>query len=414
MSGFVGDLSEKQSAALEKFRENVKDILQPQHDDYYLLRWLRARNFDLKKSEDMLRKNNAWRKAENIDNIMERNIADVIMKYYPGGHCGFDKDGCPIWLDPIGNIDPKGLLRSAKKNDLIYKEILNAEYVQGVLREQTKKLGKKVDQIIIIYDLENFGMRHLWKPGMDAVIKYLELFEDNYPETLKTCFVINAPRLFPVLYNLIRPILSEDTVKKIRIYGANYKSELLKCIDADQLPVHWGGTQTDPDGDPKCRSKIVLGGEVPKEYYLKIAPEEMENFTTENVKRGSSLQIDVEAKKPGSIIRWQFTTEGYDLGFGVYKKTKDEKQHVKNMITIVPTQRVDSHLVPEDGSVSVKEAGTYVVRFDNTYSYIRSKTISYLIEVLEPEVEEVEAHTFDKTNIKGEQSDYVIGDNTKV
>ncbi|XP_052073547.1 SEC14-like protein 2 isoform X1 [Mytilus californianus] len=391
-----------------QFRENVKDVLQPEHDDHYLLRWLRARNFDLKKSEDMLRKHLVWRKEEDIDNILRQKVPEVIQNYYPGGHCGFDKDGSPVWIDPIGNIDPKGLLRSAKKKDVIYKEIKNAEYVQELMKLQTKKLGKRVDQIIIIYDLENFGMKHLWKPGMDTVVKFLEMFEDNYPEALKIAFIINAPRFFPVVYKLIRPILSEDTVNKIRIFGTNYKSELLKCIDADQLPVYWGGSLIDKDGDPKCPSKIILGGEIPKEYYLKIASEEMENFTTVNVKRGSSLQVDVDVKAAGSCIRWQFTTEGYDLGFGVYKKTKDEKQHAGKMIPVVHSERVDSHLVPEDGSVAVKEAGAYVVRFDNTYSYIRSKTISYLIEVLEPEVEEVNAHTYDKTNDKGDKSELCI------
>ena len=36
----------------------------------------------------------------------------------------------------------------------------------------------------------------------------------------------------------------------------NWKRTLLEVIDADQLPVHWGGTATDPDGDPYCRSKV--------------------------------------------------------------------------------------------------------------------------------------------------------------
>ena len=50
-----------------------------------------------------------WRKTENIDQILvQRKMPEVVRKYYPGGHCGFDKEGCPIWIDPIGNIDPKG------------------------------------------------------------------------------------------------------------------------------------------------------------------------------------------------------------------------------------------------------------------------------------------------------------------
>jgi hypothetical protein len=52
-------------------------------------------------------------------------------------------------------------------------------------------------------------------------------------------------------------------------------------------------------------------------------------------------------------------TNGYDLGFGVYQRTKDKKQHAGKMVAIIPTQRVDSHLVPEDGSVAVKEPGMW-------------------------------------------------------
>ena len=39
---------------------------------------------------------------------------------------------------------------------------------------------------------------------------------------------------------------------------ANYKQTLLKHIDADQLPVHWGGSQRDPDGNPFCASKVCV------------------------------------------------------------------------------------------------------------------------------------------------------------
>ena len=43
---------------------------------------------------------------------------------------------------------------------------------------------------------------------------------------------------------------------------ANWKEVLLKYISPDQLPVEYGGTMTDPDGNPKCKSKVCasLGG----------------------------------------------------------------------------------------------------------------------------------------------------------
>ena len=57
MSGHVGDLSRSQEEALRQFREAVSEIPnKPEEDDYYYLRWLRARKFNVRKAEEMFRK----------------------------------------------------------------------------------------------------------------------------------------------------------------------------------------------------------------------------------------------------------------------------------------------------------------------------------------------------------------------
>uniref|UniRef100_A0A8C9PN54 SEC14 like lipid binding 6 n=1 Tax=Spermophilus dauricus TaxID=99837 RepID=A0A8C9PN54_SPEDA len=72
MSGQVGDLSPSQEKSLAQFRVNVQDVLSAlsNADDSFLLRWLRARSFDLQKSEDMLRKHMEFRKQQDLDNIL--------------------------------------------------------------------------------------------------------------------------------------------------------------------------------------------------------------------------------------------------------------------------------------------------------------------------------------------------------
>lgn len=56
MSGHYGDLSSQQEQALASFRDAVADIPdKPEDDDYYYLRWLRARKFNVRKAETMLR-----------------------------------------------------------------------------------------------------------------------------------------------------------------------------------------------------------------------------------------------------------------------------------------------------------------------------------------------------------------------
>uniref|UniRef100_A0A673TYJ4 CRAL/TRIO N-terminal domain-containing protein n=1 Tax=Suricata suricatta TaxID=37032 RepID=A0A673TYJ4_SURSU len=55
-----------------QFQDNLQDVLPtlPNADEYFLLRWLRARNFGLQKSEDMLRKHIEFRKQQDLDNIL--------------------------------------------------------------------------------------------------------------------------------------------------------------------------------------------------------------------------------------------------------------------------------------------------------------------------------------------------------
>lgn len=40
------------------------------------------------------------------------------------------------------------------------------------------------------------------------------------------------------------------------LHTGNWKQELLKFMSPDQLPMEFGGTMTDPDGNPKCLTKV--------------------------------------------------------------------------------------------------------------------------------------------------------------
>ncbi|CAG7672826.1 unnamed protein product, partial [Allacma fusca] len=65
----------------------------------------------------------------------------------------------------------------------------------------------------------------------------LRIFEANYPETLKTCIVINAPAVFQVMYKLIKSMVSTHTISKIRVFGAKqdeWKAAILENIEPDQ------------------------------------------------------------------------------------------------------------------------------------------------------------------------------------
>ena len=61
-------------------------------------------------------------------------------------------------------------------------------------------------------------------------------------------------------YAIARQFLHERTANKVVIFTHDKQEEsrkaLLADIDADQLPQCYGGTMTDPDGNPNCVTKV--------------------------------------------------------------------------------------------------------------------------------------------------------------
>lgn len=64
-------------------------------------------------------------------------------------------------------------------------------------------------------------MRNLWRPGVKALLRIIEVVEANYPETLGRLLILRAPRVFPVLWTLVRlaharPATGSPALRKAR------------------------------------------------------------------------------------------------------------------------------------------------------------------------------------------------------
>eukprot|EP00106_Octopus_bimaculoides_P007606 XP_014775048.1 PREDICTED: SEC14-like protein 2 [Octopus bimaculoides] len=352
-------LTEKQSKILQQFREKLKDVLTPVHDDSCLVRWLKARNFNIDQSEAMFRKDLSWRAEIGADTIVEDYVnPEAVQRYYTGGVCGFDKIGCPVWYDPVGNLDMQGLLKSVKKSALMKNKVKCMEEICRLLETCSKEKNRKINQVVSVLDVKNLGQKHLWKPGVKAFCEIISMFEDHYPEVLKQCFIINAASIFPYLFNIVRPFLSSATQNKIHVLGVNYLSTLQRYIDADQIPAFYGGTVHDANGDPKCSLQICYGGEVPPSYYYNR--ELLHGPTKPNellVNARSSAEVCIDVDQPGSLLSWQLTTIDCDIYFGVYKLYKKGSEAVEKT-SVVPQQQIDNHLVPEISNFVCEESGS--------------------------------------------------------
>lgn len=67
-----------------------------------------------------------------------------------------------------------------------------------------------------------------------------------------------APRIFSMFFGLLKPFIHEIDFPKITIFASKDEgtAALLDEIEADQLPIIYGGTMTDSDGNPNCSFKV--------------------------------------------------------------------------------------------------------------------------------------------------------------
>ncbi|KAM7540724.1 hypothetical protein Aperf_G00000030194 [Anoplocephala perfoliata] len=404
-----------------QFRKRTSDLNNEKlKEDKYVARWLKARNWDVDKAEKMFRLSLKWRSENKLDDLLRDFVMpEVTEKYLPGGICGADKFGRPAFICPAGTIDVFGLMRSVSKTELALSQYYILEKFENeILPAQARKLGKPIDQLVIIFDLQHVNRRLLWRPWLNLFLEVLSAIEANYPELMATCFVLNAPSFFPILFSLIKPLLSNATQEKIYILGSNYRDELLKQFNPEDLPAHYGGTMRDPDGDPRCPSRICWGGTVPKSYYqihhTSTSDEVDESFRLVTVGRGSKEYCYIGEAKSGDIVSWKFYSEANDIVFSLWVEPPNESipplgggSGNSGMITSFSLNnfhngagvrgngksdleqatkpvRVDCDLVPEVGEHKVEADGNYYLLFDNSYSWTRAKRIFCKAEVRRP------------------------------
>ncbi|XP_054748015.2 retinal-binding protein-like [Lytechinus pictus] len=323
-----------------------------------------------------------WREENKVATIAQDfKIPEVLEKYRIGGTIGFGKDGRPIFLDPFGLIDFKGLLHSVTQTDIMKFYIQRFSGLNDLMIQQSRKLNTKVEGIHFIMDFEHLGRQHLSRPSTQLQISVVNLCEDHFPELLYRVYILRSPRLFPLLYSLVSPFLGERTRNRTVFCKDNFAEVLLKNIDAEVLPRYWGGTREE-DGDGQCPSIVRRGGKVPKEFYLtgktlSIDPSQM---TKKEISSRGSLELTYLVTKHNSLINYEFRTQDSDIAFGIKFIGEDGTK-----TAIIESQRLNCHRVPEMGSIDLKDPGTYVVKFDNSYSWTKSKKLHYWIELLEPD-----------------------------
>uniref|UniRef100_A0A8C0JIH9 Transmembrane p24 trafficking protein family member 8 n=1 Tax=Canis lupus dingo TaxID=286419 RepID=A0A8C0JIH9_CANLU len=153
-----------------------------------------------------------------------------------------------------------------------------------------------------------------------------------------------------------------------------------------------------------------------KEFKSKLGKEKNSRLV---VKRGEVVTIRVPTHPEGKRVCWEFATDDYDIGFGVYfdwtpvtstditvqvsdssedeDEDEEEEEEIEDPVPVgdvergsrsslrgrygevMPVYRRDSHRDVQAGSHDYPGEGIYLLKFDNSYSLLRNKTLYFHI-----------------------------------
>ncbi|KAG4924749.1 hypothetical protein JHK87_050289 [Glycine soja] len=239
---FIEDVRDaNEEKAVNSFRQVLltRDLLPDSHDDYHeMLRFLKARKFNIDKKVQMWVDMLHWRKE--YGEFVYKEYEEV-QCYYPHGYHGVDKEGQPVYIERLGKVEPSKLM-SVTTVDRFLKY-----HVQGFEKMFKEKFPacsiaakRHIDKTTTILDVHGVNWVSFSKVAHDLVMRMQKIDGDNYHETLNQMFIVNAGSGFKLLWNTAK--------------GNKFQSRLLQIIDTSQLPDFLGGSCSCPNDGGCLRS----------------------------------------------------------------------------------------------------------------------------------------------------------------
>lgn len=243
--GHPGHLDPQQEGALAILRLQLEALgYTDRLDDATLLRFLRARKFDIEKAKAMFIACEEWRSEFGTNTILEDfhyTEKAKVAKYYPQYYHKTDKDGRPVYIEELGAIDINTMYTITTPERMLKNLVWEYEaFTRYRLPACSRKEGHLIETSCTILDLKGISISKAY--NVYGYVKDASHIGQNYyPERMGKFYCINAPFGFATVFSAIKKFLDPVTVDKIHILGSKYQDELLAQIPAENLPAKFGG-----------------------------------------------------------------------------------------------------------------------------------------------------------------------------
>ncbi|GAA6020917.1 hypothetical protein JCM11491_000066 [Sporobolomyces phaffii] len=267
LAGHIGHLTPEQDATLAEFKTRLasggyftpaEGNAAPSHDDVTLVRFLRARKFDLDGAYAQFTAAEDWRKENDVDALYDAfDLAEFnsAARLYPQWTGRRDRSGLPVYVFKVSSLTKKATDEYAKHPDRLNPRMiaLYEHMVQFVL-PLCSSIPHTHESVPIsgcatIVDISNVSLMRFWqlKAHMQRASA---LASANYAETLGAIYLVGAPNFFSTVWGWVKSWFDPGTVEKIFILPSHsVLSTLATHIDPASIPQEFGGSLAWQYGD---------------------------------------------------------------------------------------------------------------------------------------------------------------------
>ncbi|KAJ1832437.1 phosphatidylinositol transfer protein csr1 [Coemansia sp. RSA 2711] len=201
------------------------------HPDVLVLRFLRARKWNVDDALAMLLACLRWRLDEEVDWVVwtgESALNLALMQRGMGAIHKTDRLGQPVLYIPVRLNDP-----SAQPQEQM------VDYTVYLMEVARILLHPPAEKVCLVFDTTDMAMANMDWSFFKTFLHYLEHY---YPECLGLVLIYNASWVFNSLWKIVCPLL--DPVVASKVHFAQSQADMLKFIAPENLPVAYGGTNT--------------------------------------------------------------------------------------------------------------------------------------------------------------------------
>lgn len=200
--------------------------------DACVARYLRARNWNVKKAVKMLKASLKWRREYKPEEIRWEDVAHEAEtgKIYRSNYK--DKLGRTVLV-----------MRPRCQNSKSIKGQI--KYLVYCMENAIVNLPENQEQMVWLIDFHGFNMSHI---SVKVTKETAHVLQEHYPERLGIAVLYDAPKIFEPFYKVVKPFLEPKTANKVKfVYSddANTKKVLEELFDMDQLEPVFGGKHSE-------------------------------------------------------------------------------------------------------------------------------------------------------------------------